>query len=184
MVLTHLLSQILAEEQKKNQEKKMKTKSKLSVLGGLFAVGLISGLVALNVVKTSDVMADTKLPVVTVYKSPTCGCCKNWVKHLEFNGFKVEAHDVSNLYDYKVKAKLGPGLGSCHTAFVDGYAIEGHVPARDIKRLLQEKPDVSGLTVPGMPQGSPGMEMPGKPADHYKVITFKDGVETGVFSEY
>ncbi|MFZ1388411.1 MAG: DUF411 domain-containing protein [Thiolinea sp.] len=84
------------------------------------------------------------LPVVQVYKSASCGCCKDWVKHLEANGFSVQAHDVDNMLSYKEKAKLGAGMGSCHTAFVNGYAIEGHVPARDIKRLLLEKPDVSG----------------------------------------
>lgn len=124
------------------------------------------------------------LPVVQVYKSASCGCCKDWVKHLEANGFSVQAHDVDNMLSYKEKAKLGAGMGSCHTAFVNGYAIEGHVPARDIKRLLLEKPDVSGLTVPGMPTGSPGMEVEGKPADAYQVLTYKDGKEVGVFADY
>jgi hypothetical protein len=85
---------------------------------------------------------------------------------------------------YKDQAKLGAGMGSCHTAFVDGYAIEGHVPARDIKRLLLEKPAISGLTVPRMPIGSPGMEVEGKPADAYQVLSYKDGQEVGVFADY
>lgn len=124
------------------------------------------------------------LPVVQVYKNATCGCCKDWIEHLEDNGFTVQAHDVDNLLPYKDQAKLGAGMGSCHTAFVDGYAIEGHVPARDIKRLLLEKPDVSGLTVPRMPMGSPGMEVEGKPADAYQVLSYKDGKEIGVFADY
>ncbi|HPE60760.1 MAG: DUF411 domain-containing protein [Thiothrix sp.] len=128
--------------------------------------------------------ADTDLPLVTVYKNATCGCCKDWVKHMEDNGFRVEAHDVGNMLPYKEQAKLGVGMGSCHTAFVDGYAIEGHVPARDVKRLLTEKPTVSGLTVPRMPVGSPGMEVPGRPADDYQVISYKDGEPVGVFSDY
>ena len=103
---------------------------------------------------------------------------------MEDNGFRVNAHNVTNLNKYKYQAKLGAGLGSCHTAFVDGYAIEGHVPANDVKRLLQEKPDISGLTVPAMPKGSPGMEVPGQPDDHYKVISFKEGQKVGVFSQY
>lgn len=151
----------------------------------LGALGLLSVLGAASY--TSFVVAAdtaTSLPVVTVYKSATCGCCTSWIQHLQDNGFSVEAHDVSNLLPYKEKAKLGAGMGSCHTAFVDGYAIEGHVPATDIKRLLQEKPDVSGLTVPGMPTGSPGMEVPDKPADAYQVLSYKDGETVGVFSDH
>ena len=123
-------------------------------------------------------------PLITVYKSATCGCCKAWVSHLERNGFTVQAHDVGNMYEYKVRAKLGAGLGSCHTAFVDGYAVEGHVPAEDLKRMLREKPDISGLTVPGMPVGSPGMEMPGRLAAPFQVMSYKDGKVVGVFSDY
>lgn len=128
--------------------------------------------------------ATEALPVVQVYKSASCGCCKDWVKHLETNGFSVQAHDVENMLPYKEQAKLGAGMGSCHTAFVAGYAIEGHVPARDIKRLLLEKPAISGLTVPRMPIGSPGMEVEGKAADAYQVLSYKDGEETGVFADY
>lgn len=124
------------------------------------------------------------LPTVEVYKSASCGCCSLWVEHLEKHGFTVKAHDVDNLMPYKEKAQLGPGMGSCHTAFVDGYAIEGHVPARDIKRLLLEKPDVAGLTVPRMPIGSPGMEVEGRTSDAYQVISYKDGKQIGVFSDY
>ncbi len=124
------------------------------------------------------------LPVVTVYKSATCGCCKAWVSHLERNGFTVAAHDVGNMLEYKQRAKLGAGMGSCHTAFVDGYAVEGHVPAKDLKRMLLEKPDISGLTVPRMPMGSPGMEMPGRESDAFQVLGYKEGEVVGVFSDY
>ena len=130
------------------------------------------------------VVPDPDLPVVTVYKSATCGCCKAWVSHLENNGFTVKANDVGNMLEYKKRAKLGAGMGSCHTAFVDGYAVEGHVPAKDIKRMLLEKPDISGITVPRMPMGSPGMEVPGREADAFQVISYKDGEETGVFTDY
>lgn len=132
----------------------------------------------------AEVQPDPDLPMVTVYKSATCGCCQSWVSHLEENGFRVEAHDVGNMLLYKQRAKLGSGMGSCHTAFVDGYAVEGHVPAKDLKRMLLEKPDISGLTVPRMPIGSPGMEVEGQPADAYQVISYKDGKEVGVFSDY
>ena len=124
------------------------------------------------------------LPVVTVYKSATCGCCQSWVSHLEKNGFTVEAHDVNNLHEYKTRAKLGSGMGSCHTAFVEGYAVEGHVPAKDLKRMLLEKPDISGITVPRMPMGSPGMEVPGREADPFQVLSYKDGEIVDVFSDY
>ena len=119
---------------------------------------------------------------ITVYKSPTCGCCKKWVSHLEKNGFTVISKNTSNVNQYKKKAGLKPGLASCHTAFVDGYAIEGHVPANDIKRLLKERPDVKGLTVPGMPMGSPGMEGPRK--DRYSVLTFDESGKTTVYSSH
>lgn len=164
----------------------MKKKSKLPLFAGITAL-VVLGVASFAIFSSPNATkaeVDASLPVVTVYKRATCGCCKKWVKHMEANGFQVEAHNVTDLNKYKYQAKLGAGLGSCHTAFVDGYAIEGHVPAKDVKRLLLEKPDVSGLTVPAMPIGSPGMEVPGKPADHYKVISFKDGKEVGVFSQY
>ena len=120
---------------------------------------------------------------IIVYKSATCGCCKEWVKHLQANGFSVKAHDVSDLMSYKNANGVPMKLGSCHTATVDGYVIEGHVPATDIKRLLKERPAVSGLAVPGMPVGSPGMEQ-GDHKDRYEVLTFDKQGKTGVFARY
>ena len=103
-------------------------------------------------------MAQTR-PQVEVWKDPDCGCCKDWVRHLEASGFQVRVHDGGNL---QARARLGvpDRLGSCHTAQVGGYALEGHVPARDIQRLLKERPKAVGLAVPGMPVGSPGMDGP------------------------
>lgn len=124
-----------------------------------------------------------KESLVKVYKSPTCGCCGDWVSHLEQNHFKVEAINTDNMQAIKEQAGIPPGKGSCHTAHVDGYVVEGHVPARDIQRLLDEKPDARGLTVPGMPVGSPGMEM-GDRKDPYKVLLIKHDGSTEVFSEY
>ncbi|MDH4053130.1 MAG: DUF411 domain-containing protein [Rubrivivax sp.] len=97
--------------------------------------------------------------LVEVWKSPTCGCCKDWVAHLEANGFRTRVHDTGNT---AMRARLGLDMkyGSCHTARVGGYAIEGHVPAADIRRLLKEAPKAIGLAVPGMPVGSPGMDGP------------------------
>ena len=119
---------------------------------------------------------------VTVYKSPTCGCCNKWIAHLEDSGFKVTAHDTSNLQAIKDSSGVSPPLASCHTAIVDGYVIEGHVPAKDIRRLLTARPAVVGIAVPGMPMGSPGME--GPQAGHYDVLTFDNQGRTSVFTRY
>jgi len=119
---------------------------------------------------------------ITVYKSPTCGCCKKWVSHLRDNGFTVVAHDVQSVVPYKIKNGVTQELASCHTATVNGYTIEGHVPASDIKRLLKEKPKITGLAVPGMPMGSPGME--GNRKDAYNVVSFDADGNLKVFSSY
>jgi hypothetical protein len=120
---------------------------------------------------------------VTVYKSPTCGCCKQWVTHMQANGFAVKAHDVADIVQYKTANGVPLMLGSCHTAIVGGYVIEGHVPASDIRRLLKERPPVRGLAVPGMPVGSPGMEQGGH-KDHYNVLTFDAQGRTTVYSSH
>ena len=119
---------------------------------------------------------------VTVYKSPNCGCCNKWIAHLGANGFKVNAHDLADLTQIKLEHGVRRELTSCHTALVDGYVIEGHVPAEDIQRLLQERPDVVGLAVPGMPMGSPGME--GPTSEPYNVLTFDREGNTTVFAKH
>lgn len=111
---------------------------------------------------------------ITVYKSPTCGCCVKWIDHLEAGGLTVEAIDVEDVAWIKNENGVPAQLSSCHTALVDGYVIEGHVPVEDVLRLIEERPDVMGLAVPEMPIGSPGMEGPQPEA--YEVIAFtKDG---------
>lgn len=122
------------------------------------------------------VMAQTR-PQVEVWKDPNCGCCKDWVVHMEASGFNVKVHDSGNT---AARKRLGvpEKLGSCHTALVGGYAIEGHVPAREVHRLLKERPVAVGLSVPGMPVGSPGMDAPvyGGRKDPYDVLlVLKDG---------
>lgn len=119
--------------------------------------------------------------VVNVYKSPTCGCCRLWIDHLRAHGFDVIAHDTGN---NGMRARLGvpAELGSCHTAVVDGYVIEGHVPAREVSRLLRERPDALGLAVPGMPLGSPGME--GPRTDPYDVLLVSRNGATRVCQSY
>lgn len=123
-------------------------------------------------------------PAVVVSKTPTCGCCGVWVKHLQAAGFTVEVHDLENLDAVKKRAGVPFGMGSCHTAEVGGYFVEGHVPAEDIKRLLRDKPEAKGLTVPGMPAGSPGMEVPSGRVDRYDVLLVgKDG-KTSVYAPH
>ncbi|MDF1779903.1 MAG: DUF411 domain-containing protein [Alcanivoracaceae bacterium] len=122
-------------------------------------------------------------PEIEIFKSPSCGCCTKWADYLKDNGFDVKLKETENLNPIKMSARIPAGKGSCHTAFIDGYVIEGHVPAEDIKRLLEEKPDAQGLTVPGMPVGSPGMEM-GARKDAYQVLIFQKDGTTEVFSEH
>lgn len=126
--------------------------------------------------------ANAASSVVDVYKSATCGCCEAWVKHLREAGFTVNARNVDNPSDYREKHGIPNDLGSCHTAVVNGYAIEGHVPAADIKRLLAERPKARGLTVPGMPLGSPGMEGPRK--DPYDVYLVQQNGSHGIYKHY
>jgi hypothetical protein len=125
-------------------------------------------------------------PAIEVWKSPTCGCCGKWVKHLEANGFAVKANDTSSAMLDRIKRQSGISekLASCHTAKVDGYVIEGHVPADDIKRLIEEHPDAIGLTVPNMPIGSPGMEQPGGKAQPYDVLLVKKDGSVAVFARH
>jgi hypothetical protein len=119
---------------------------------------------------------------VVVYKSPTCGCCNKWVDYLRKQGFSVAAHDTADMTAVKADLGVPDALGSCHTAVVGGYVIEGHVPAADIERLLREHPKIVGLTVPGMVTGSPGME--GGTPEHYQVLAFDARGNTTVFSKY
>ena len=111
-------------------------------------------------------------PAITVYKSPTCGCCALWVKHLEDSGFDVSVTDTEALQAIKAEHGVGNHLASCHTALVDGYVVEGHVPADDIRSMLESRPDIVGLAVPGMIVGTPGMEVADQPAQPYQVLAF------------
>lgn len=117
---------------------------------------------------------------VVVYKSPTCGCCKGWVEHLKEKGFPVRVHNRRDLNPIKKEMGVPRRLQSCHTAKVGDYAIEGHVPADVITRLLQEDPSVMGLAVPGMPMGSPGMEGPRK--DPYHIIAFGEDRRVSIYA--
>ena len=131
--------------------------------------------------------AQPKTPArsVVVYKTPTCGCCSQWVEHLKTNGFEVQAHNVSDTQLAAVEREggIGDDLVSCHTAKVGGYFVEGHVPAADIERMLKERPAIAGIAAPGMPIGSPGMEQGGR-KDAYNVIAFTKDGKKSVFAKH
>ncbi|HKU16977.1 MAG TPA: DUF411 domain-containing protein [Steroidobacteraceae bacterium] len=132
----------------------------------------------------SRTTAEPALPNVVVHKTATCGCCKLWVERLRGAGFPVEVRDVDNLNPVKQRVGIPYGMGSCHTAEVGGYFVEGHVPMDDIKRLLRERPDAKGITVPGMPAGSPGMEVPSGEVQPYDVVLVGRDGSTSVYSHH
>ena len=121
-------------------------------------------------------------PQMKVYKTPTCGCCGKWVDHLRAAGFEVSVQNVDDTSEYRTKAGIPSTLASCHTGFVEGYGIEGHVPAAEIQRLLKNRPKAKGLAVPGMPMGSPGMEAPR--AQPYSVILVDAEGRPSVYQSY
>ena len=142
-----------------------------------------AGLLSLAILALGGLMLSQQPSVaadVVVYKSPTCGCCEKWVEHLQENGFSVQVHDHYDMNPIKSELGVPSRLRSCHTAKVGDYLVEGHVPAADIARLLQEKPPVKGLSVPGMPMGSPGMEGPRK--DAFQVLTFDTQGHTSIYA--
>jgi len=120
---------------------------------------------------------------IKVYRSPTCQCCHKWIAHLEDNKFNVLDILSNNMAEVKDAVKLPKPMTSCHTAIIDGYIIEGHVPAKDIRRLLADKPDIAGLSVPQMPVGTPGMEM-GERKDNFIVFQFDKAGQYSVFNRY
>ena len=130
--------------------------------------------------------APTQKQRIEVWKSPYCGCCKDWITHLENEGFAVIAHEVDDLDAARKRLGMPARYASCHTARVGGYLLEGHVPAREIRRLLAEKPKAIGLAVPGMPVGSPGMDGPayGGRRDPYDVLLVQGERNARVFAAY
>jgi hypothetical protein len=144
----------------------------LTVLG---AAGAVLGM--------RPAVAEVGLPKVAVSKDPSCGCCSGWIAHIKAAGFPVEVHETPEVNRVKVRLGVPNSLASCHTAEVGGYVIEGHVPAEAIKRLLAGKPQAKGLAVPGMPIGSPGMEVKGADPDTYEVVLFGPSGQT-TFARY
>lgn len=128
--------------------------------------------------------AQRQPPLVEVYKTPTCGCCSKWVEHLRANGFTVRTTDMESTGPVQGRHRVPPEVRSCHTALVNGYIVEGHVPAAEVKRLLKERPPIAGIAVAGMPVGSPGMEVPGTDAQPYYVISFDRAGKINVFATY
>jgi len=121
--------------------------------------------------------------VITVYKSPTCGCCGAWVDYLRANGFEVKTVDLDDLSEIKTMSGVPRPIQTCHTAVVGGYVVEGHVPVDAIARMLKEQPKIAGIGVAGMPIGSPGMEVPGTPAQHYDVMSWDKTGKTSVYAK-
>jgi len=139
---------------------------------------LAAGLLALNTAVAAEETAE-----ITVYRSPTCGCCEKWLSHLQQNNFAVKDIVTDDIQAIKAKYGVTPELASCHTAIINGYVIEGHVPAADIRTLLNTRPKVFGIAVPGMPAGTPGMEM-GAEKDAYDVVSFDAQHHKQLFKSY
>ena len=133
---------------------------------------------------TATLVAQQSKPTVDVYKSATCGCCSKWVEHLKGNGFTVRTTNREDLAEFKASKGVPRRVQSCHTAVVNGYVIEGHVPASDVQRLLKERPAIVGLAVPGMPIGSPGMEVAGRKVQPFDVLAFDKDGQTRVFASH
>ncbi len=120
---------------------------------------------------------------IVVYRSPTCGCCSQWLAHLKTHGFNVQDNVIEDVQKIKDQYGVHHSLASCHTAIIDGYIVEGHVPANDIKTMLRDKPDIKGLTVPGMVVGTPGMEMGSRKAP-FRVLSFDKDGQTEIYKVY
>lgn len=146
-------------------------------------LGLVASQAALALVARDALALPASLgaPTITVYKSPSCGCCHKWVEHAQRGGLAVKTIDMDDVTSVKQHLGIPQQLWSCHTGVIEGYAIEGHVPVADVQRLLKERPKVMGLAVPGMPMGSPGME--GPRSDKYDVLAFDKAGKTTVWAK-
>ena len=134
--------------------------------------------------RNASLNKNSVLPKMTVYKSPTCGCCTSWVEHMQKSGFNVSVVETDDLNSIKNKLGVPTELASCHTAKVGNYFVEGHVPADDVKRLIQENSNARGIGVPGMPLGSPGMEVPSGDVQPYTVTQVSKDGSLSIFSSH
>nr|WP_039747523.1 DUF411 domain-containing protein [Hassalia byssoidea] len=151
-----------------------------------YAITISQASVAVNpskYIQHKQTTLEAKVPNINVYRSPDCSCCGGWIAHLKTQGFSIQDFPTPDIDAVKQRYKVPDNLTSCHTAIVNGYVIEGHVPANDIKRLLQERPNVSGLSVPQMPVGTPGMEI-GNKFDPFTVYSFAPKNKIMVFNDY
>ena len=161
-----------------------------ALVGAFVVVSLLSAIQPVQAhggVKGNAAMPDTSRatgPQMTVYRSASCGCCTAWGSHIASAGFRMEDHVIEDMDAVKKARGVSPQQASCHTAVVEGYVIEGHVPASAIKRLLKERPNIRGLAVPGMPMGSPGMEVVGVEAERFEVLAVAHDGTTSVFARY
>lgn len=169
--------------QKRNNEASEKTRHRKGN-GKVLAAGLLIALLLTGLIIRLDPLADQAGEQIVVYKSPDCGCCDKWIQHLRDAGFQVTFVKKDEINAVKTLLGVPADMQSCHTALVGGYVVEGHVPAADIKRLLAERPDVAGIAVPGMPMGSPGMEMPGHQGVGYQVLAFDKEDNMEVFARH
>lgn len=144
---------------------------------------LLRQLTLLTMAAAPVVASAVEMHRLHVYKTLSCGCCALWVDHAKASGFSVEVHDVRDVMPFRERFGVPDAAMSCHTAAIAGYVIEGHVPAADVKRLLRERPGATGIAVPGMVQGSPGMEQ-GKAPERYDVVLFGDGRVQRVFARH
>jgi len=153
----------------------------------IYILGIISLLVALPLWAANPVWLEGKTDQryeITVYRSATCGCCKSWISHLKDHNFDVIDVSVDDVNKFKKQFNIPSEAASCHTAMVNGVAIEGHVPAQDIKRLLSQKGNIRLLTVPAMPSGTPGMDMSGAPKNDFKVYSINQDDQVEVYQTY
>lgn len=149
-------------------------------------IGLLVGILLVGCATPANEQAAEEQTVheMIVYRSPTCGCCTDWVGYMEEHGYTVTVEEVQDLAAVKAEHGVPPTMQSCHTAVIDGYVVEGHVPVEDVEQLLSERLDVVGIAVPGMPIGSPGMEVAGAEPQPFNVVTFDATGNTEVYSTH
>lgn len=157
--------------------------SQIRQLIQILTINFVAIAMSILLVSEPSMAVPSKSPTINVYRAPSCSCCGGWIDHLATQGFQPTSIATSNMETLKQQYGVPEGLASCHTAVIDKYVIEGHVPAEDIKRLLVERPNVAGIAVPGMPIGTPGMEN-GDRKDSFTVFSFDKQGKTAAFNRY
>ncbi|MEL6353227.1 MAG: DUF411 domain-containing protein [Cyanobacteria bacterium J06627_28] len=155
--------------------------STVLAMGVLGPISIVTGFA--RRANAASALKNQALPILTVFRSPTCGCCEDWVAHVKAAGFDVSEHVTEDMDGVKTQYGVPERLSSCHTALAQGYFIEGHVPAVEVKRLLNEQPEIAGIAVPGMPMGSPGMEQ-GDRVDPFVVVALDKSGGLSLFADY